>query len=94
VVLILWALEGMHLNKWTPDFSPENDIPSVVSVWVRLPFLPLHHWNHETLRNIGNSLGKLIDRVEPREGFQACAKDMCGSRSGKRTVKFHSDNFG
>jgi hypothetical protein len=21
---------GMYLNKWTPDFSPENDIPSTV----------------------------------------------------------------
>jgi hypothetical protein len=64
----------MYLNKWTPDFSPENDIPSTVPVWVRLSFLPLHCWNDETLRNIGNSLGKYIDRVEPREGIQACAR--------------------
>jgi hypothetical protein len=40
---------GMYLNKWTPDFSPENDIPSAVPVWVRLPFLPLHYWNDETI---------------------------------------------
>jgi hypothetical protein len=33
---------GMYLNKWTLDFILENDIPSVVSVWVHLPFLPLH----------------------------------------------------
>jgi hypothetical protein len=56
---------GMYLNKWTPDFSPENDIPSAVPVWVRLPFLPLHCWNDETIRSIGNSLGKYIDRAEP-----------------------------
>jgi len=62
------------LNKWTPYFSPKNDIPLAVHVWVRLSFLPLHCWNDETLRNIGNSLGKYIDRVEPREGLQACAR--------------------
>jgi hypothetical protein len=66
--------QGMYLNKWTPYFSPENDIPSGVSVWVRLPFLPLHCWNDETLRNIGNSLGKYIDHAEPRDDLQACAK--------------------
>jgi hypothetical protein len=65
---------GMYLNKWTPYFSPENDIPSAVPVWVRLSFLPLHCWNDETLRNIDNSLGKYIDHVEPREGLQACAR--------------------
>jgi hypothetical protein len=64
----------MYLNKWTPKFSPENDIPSVVPVWVRLPFLPLHYWNDETIRNIGNTLGKYIDRAEPWEGLQACAR--------------------
>jgi hypothetical protein len=65
---------GMYLNKWTPDFSPENDIPSAVPVWVRLPFLPLHCWNDETIRNIGNTLGKFIDRSEPKDGLQACAR--------------------
>jgi hypothetical protein len=41
---------GMYLNQWTPRFSPENDIPSIVLVWVRLPFLPLHCWNDETIK--------------------------------------------
>jgi hypothetical protein len=64
---------GMYLNSWTPDFSPENDIPNAVPVWVRLPFLPLHCWNNETIRSIGNTLGKYIDRAEPKDGLQACA---------------------
>jgi hypothetical protein len=54
---------GMYLNSSTPDFNPENDIPNVVHVWVRLPFLPLHYWNNETIRSIGNTLGKFIDRA-------------------------------
>ena len=33
---------GLYLNKWTPDFDPELDIPNVVPVWVWLPHLPLH----------------------------------------------------
>jgi len=33
---------GMYLNKWTLDFSSENNIPSAIPVWVKLPFLPLH----------------------------------------------------
>jgi hypothetical protein len=65
---------GMYLNQWTPDFSPENDIPSVVPVWVRLPFLPLHCWNDETIKNIGNTLGRFIDRAEPRDRLQSCAR--------------------
>jgi hypothetical protein len=65
---------GMYLNKWTPNFSTENVIPSSLPIWVRLPFLPLHCWNDETLKNIGNSLEKYIDRTEPREGIQACAR--------------------
>jgi hypothetical protein len=48
--------------------------PPWYHVWVCLPFLPLHCWNDETLRNIGNTLGKYIDRVEPRDGLQVCAR--------------------
>ena len=68
------GIKGMYLNQWTPDFIPENDIPSAVHVWVRLSFLPLHYWNDETLRNIANSLRKYINHVEPQEGLQACAR--------------------
>jgi hypothetical protein len=56
---------GMYLNKWTPYFSPKNDIPSAVPVWVQLPFLPLHCLNDKTIKNIGNSLGRFIDQAEP-----------------------------
>jgi len=47
---------GMYLNKWTPEFRLENNIPYAIPVWVCLPFLPLHCWNDETIKNIGNSL--------------------------------------
>ena len=31
---------GLYLNKWTPDFDPELDIPNAVPVWVRLLTFP------------------------------------------------------
>jgi len=66
--------KGMYLNQWTLDFSQENDIPCVVPVWVRLPFLPLHCWNDETIKNIGNALGRSIDRVEQHNILQSFAR--------------------
>jgi hypothetical protein len=64
---------GMYLNRWTPNFNLENGIPLAVSVWVRVPYLPLHCWKDEMVRAIGNSLEKYIDRAEPKDGIQACA---------------------
>ena len=49
-------------------------MPSTVLVWVRLPHLPLHCWNDETLHEIGNSLGKYIDKAEPKGPLFSCAK--------------------
>jgi hypothetical protein len=69
--------KGMYLNRWTLDFFPEKYIPLVVSIWVCLPYLPLHYWNDNTICNIGKYLGKYIDRAKPRDGMEACAR-MCG----------------
>lgn len=65
---------GLYLNKWTPDFDPELDVPSVVPVWVRLPHLPLHCWGDESVHAIGNAVGKYIDRSEPKDNTQACTR--------------------
>jgi hypothetical protein len=40
---------GLYLNRWTSEFYLENGIPTVMLVWVRLPFLSLHFWNDETI---------------------------------------------
>jgi hypothetical protein len=64
---------GMYLNKWTPNFNLENEIPYVIPVCVPLPSLPLHRWNDETVEAIGNSHGRYIDIEEPRDGIYACA---------------------
>ena len=65
--------QGLYLNKWTPDFDPSLDVPSAVPVWVRLPHLPLHCWNSNSLEAIGNTLGKYIDKADQKDQF-SCAR--------------------
>ena len=55
------------------DFDLNQDVPSVVPVWVRLSHLPLHCWNSESLEAIVNTLGKYIDRAERSEQY-TCAR--------------------
>lgn len=56
------------------DFDPKLDVPRVVPMWVRLPHLPLHCWGDDSVRAIGNVLGKFIDLSEPNENMQAYAR--------------------
>ena len=61
--------QGLYLNKWTLDFDPSQDVPSTVPIWVRLPHLPLHCWNSDSLEAIGNTLGKYIDKADQKDQF-------------------------
>ena len=65
--------QGLYLNKRTLDFNPTQDVPLVVPIWVRLPHLPLHCWNLESLETFKNKLGKYIDRVKRKEQY-SCAR--------------------
>jgi hypothetical protein len=65
--------QGLYLNKWTPDFDPLVDTPKEVSVWVRLPNLPMHCWDFESLQRIGNGVGRFIDRAD-NKGQYTCAR--------------------
>jgi hypothetical protein len=65
---------GLYLNKWMPYFDLENDIPSAVPVWIRLPHFPFHYWGDEVLKSIGDTLGIYIDREEPRSVLYSCAR--------------------
>jgi hypothetical protein len=65
---------GLYINKWTPEFDPENDIPSSIPIWVQLLHLPFHCWGDEVLKIIGDTLGKFIERVEPKSSMYSCAR--------------------
>jgi hypothetical protein len=65
--------QGLYLNKWTPDFNPLVDTPKEVPVWVRLPNLPMHCWDFESLQRIGNGVGRFIDKAD-NKGQYTCAR--------------------
>jgi len=67
--LYFLGARGMNLNRWSPYFNLENDIPSAVPIWVRLLDLPLHCWSYDALRCIDNTLWKYIDRVDQGTPF-------------------------
>ena len=68
------GLRGMHLNKWDLSFDPEKEIPKAVLVWAKLPRIPLHYWNDEDFCSIGNTLGKYINKLEPKAPMFSCAR--------------------
>jgi hypothetical protein len=57
-----WGRAGLSMQLWTPAFDPSTDCFSSTPVWVRLPYLPLHFWGDESLKSIGNGLGKFLCR--------------------------------
>jgi hypothetical protein len=64
---------GLFLAPWTLDFNPEAEI-TAAPVWVRLPHLPLHLWGESSLKDIGNKLGRYLDRAEPKGAQLTCAR--------------------
>ncbi|KAH0642541.1 hypothetical protein KY290_034122 [Solanum tuberosum] len=51
--------QQIWLQKWTPDFKPEKDLP-IAPIWVLLPNLPfhLHTWAYikQIVSNVGTPL--------------------------------------
>ena len=42
-------------------------------MWVRLPNLPMHCWDFDTLKRIGNGIGHFIDKAD-NKGQYSCAR--------------------
>jgi hypothetical protein len=68
------GVRGMHFNKWTLYFNPENNVPSTILVWVWLPLLPLHCWSDDALKRIGNFIDRFIENPEPKENLFSCVE--------------------
>ena len=56
---------GMFLAPWTLDFNPGAEI-TAAPIWVRLSHLPLHLWGIRSLEDIGNKLGRFLDKAEQK----------------------------
>ncbi|KAL0430588.1 UNVERIFIED_CONTAM: hypothetical protein Sradi_0684800 [Sesamum radiatum] len=54
----IWFVDGfpMRVFKWTPTFNPREESP-IISVWVRLPELPIQFFDKDALFSIGRLLG-------------------------------------
>ncbi|KAI9117687.1 hypothetical protein K1719_011853 [Acacia pycnantha] len=58
-----WMIEDHYLivQRWRPNFNPwKADFQCVIAAWVRLPDVPFEFYNVESLRRIGNMIGKMI----------------------------------
>ncbi|KAK6161827.1 hypothetical protein DH2020_001668 [Rehmannia glutinosa] len=54
----LWSLGDcpMRVFKWTPSFNPRTEAP-LAPVWIRLPGLPIHFFDHNALFAISMIIG-------------------------------------
>ncbi|KAL6521557.1 hypothetical protein OROGR_018126 [Orobanche gracilis] len=48
------------LKKWTVDFVFDRDMFRLVSIWVKLPQLPLALWGASTLGKIASAISKAL----------------------------------
>ncbi|KAI9091212.1 hypothetical protein K1719_028276 [Acacia pycnantha] len=58
-----WMIEDHYLivQRWRPNFNPwKEDLKCNIAAWIRLPNVPFDFYNVESLRRIGNMVGKMI----------------------------------
>ncbi|KAI9108711.1 hypothetical protein K1719_020358 [Acacia pycnantha] len=58
-----WMIEDHYLiaQRWRPNFNPwKADLQYNIAAWIRLPDVPFEFYNVESLRRIGNMVGKII----------------------------------
>lgn len=52
-----WGDHSLSVKPWTTSFNPLTKPLNVHPVWVHLPNLPLHFWEHSCYKAISNSIG-------------------------------------
>lgn len=65
-------------------------------VWVSLPHFPFHFWGDEVLKSIGDTLGKFINRAEPKSIMYSCARICVEVDVGKgisEAIKLNLDDW-
>lgn len=66
--------QGLYPDRCNSNFNLDCDVPAIVSVWVKLPYLPLHCRNDANSRPIGNSLEKYINSAKLKDSLFAYAR--------------------
>ncbi|KAK1277773.1 hypothetical protein QJS04_geneDACA022161 [Acorus gramineus] len=54
-----WSMDHRPfiIRKWSPEVRMEQERLSSIPLWVRLPNLPLHLWEEDSLSRIGSTIG-------------------------------------
>ncbi|KAI9081383.1 hypothetical protein K1719_036646 [Acacia pycnantha] len=58
-----WMIDDHYLiiQRWRPNFNPwKADLQCNIAAWIRLPDVPFEFYNIESLRRLGNMIGKMI----------------------------------
>ena len=50
----------LSVRKWEPKFQAAKATVTSLATWIRLPELPIEFFHPETLRSIGNRIGRFI----------------------------------
>jgi len=66
-------ISGLYSKQCSLNFDPEEEIPSMESVWVKLPYLLLNLKDGQMLESIGNKMRRIRDKAEPKSNMHACA---------------------
>ncbi|GLT84952.1 hypothetical protein SLE2022_031580 [Rubroshorea leprosula] len=50
----------LSIRHWTLNFRPENATPSTITIWLKLPQLPIELFSPDILKRTGDSHGSLL----------------------------------
>nr|POE70613.1 hypothetical protein CFP56_40930 [Quercus suber] len=75
-----WFIRDHFLSicPWEPNFKPSSTNVSSIAVWIRLNELPIEYYEVEVLKQIRNSLGKVL-RIDTHTTAEArgCFASLC-----------------
>ena len=60
----------LSIRPWEPNFKPSTTNVSSIAVWIRLNELPIEYYEVEVLKQIGNSVGKVL-RIDTHTAAEA-----------------------
>lgn len=73
-----WGNSGLFLKTWSSSFNPSIYTISITPIWVRLPKLPLHLWNLNSLKSIGNIMCRFLgNNKDTKEYLKTTNKKRC-----------------
>lgn len=55
-----WGMEGLFITPWFPAFDAAIMVITKIPIWVIFHNLQLPFWNHQVLKGIENSFGRII----------------------------------